>query len=287
MAMLKTPVQSFPGLGLPALAALGLYVALSPRLAIPLYTPRLFQPEKTLVDEPFQCLEDIAPRDVNFLSSNGKQLHGWHFKQPGATKTILWHHGNSGNISHRAAGISLLLKSRASVFIYDYQGFGRSEGTPSIQGICDDGKAALKHLLTEETLKENQIVHYGESLGSAVACRVAAGSMAAGLILQSAFSSLRRIGQEILPFVRIYPSWLFPQPDLNNVAIVRKNHPPLLIIHGLKDDYVSYAHSEYLYKMATGPKTLVGLPQASHSNIAETDPERFLEAVKTFLGSLR
>lgn len=284
----KSSIPNLSMLGLPAVAALGaLYVALSPRVAEPLYMPALFQPDGfPACDYHSNSLHDIKPKEVFFATYNNKLLHGWYYILPNATKTVIVHHGNAGNLTHRLGGLKLILKGGASVFIYDYQGFGLSQGTPTLQGISEDGRAAFDYLVKYENVPSEQIVNYGESLGSAVACQVSATRNSAGIILQSGFTSLSQASYEVVPFVRIYPSWLFPQPELDNVSILSKEHAPLLLLHGKKDVVIPFTHSESLYTQATDSKTLVPLPAAGHSDIPEVEPHRFHAAIAAFLARL-
>jgi fermentation-respiration switch protein FrsA (DUF1100 family) len=269
-------------------AALGaIYLAFSPRINIPLYSKLLFHPDKYPIgDYHVDMMSDVKRRDVYFPSSNGRTLHGWFFQNPNATKTILFHHGNGGNLTTRMGLVSVLLQAGASVLIYDYQGYGRSEGQPSVRKICEDGVAAYKYLVEKAEINPDNIINYGESLGSGVASYLSTVVPTGALVLQSGFESLRRIGGEHVPPLRAYPSWLYPQPLLDNVCVVKKKHPPLLIIHGMKDGTVPFAHAEQVFEHATEPKKFVRLPNSDHIDLYLQDPDLFRESVREFLQSL-
>lgn len=264
-----------------------LYVGLSPRVAKLLYRPILFHPAR--YPEGYydiESIDGIAPIDVYFKAADGTRLHAWFFKLDGAERTILFHHGNAANLTTRLGLIQLQLRAGASVFIYDYRGFGRSECIPDTKGICDDGCAAFDYLVEKEGIDPENIINYGESLGAAVACQVSTVRHGGGLILQSGFSSLRRIGCEVVPWVRIYPQALYPKPCLNSVCVVEREHPPLLIMHGVNDTVVPFEHALELYERACPPKTFVEFPEADHCDLSFVEPERYETSIREFLLSL-
>lgn len=269
-------------------AALGaLYVALAPRVSVSLYASMIFRPDKYPAGN-YDCesLDGAGRKEVFFPAPDGKWLHGWLFRKPDAKRLILFNHGNAGNLTYRLGIVRLLLQAGASVFLYDYRGYGLSEGSASLKAICEDGLAAYNCLTEKERFSAAQIVIYGESLGCGVACQIARSMPCAGLILQSAFTSLSRIGKHVLPLVRIYPPWLFPRPELDNLAAVQAEHAPLLILHGRLDTLVPLVQAEELYQQAREPKSLVVLPTTGHNDIAGTEPDLYRQSVRKFLEAL-
>ncbi len=267
--------------------AVGVYVALAPRMARPLYRQFLFHPD------PFPGDIDAAPelagiqgQDVYFQNRQGRRLHGWIFEKPGARDWMLVSHGNAGNIANRRELVQLLLKAGVCVFIYDYQGYGQSEGKPDIPDICFDGEAAYDFLVAEKKVRSENIILYGESLGASVAGYISRVRQSKALILQSGFASLERIARESLPILRIYPDFLFPQSFLNNTAVLQRPHPPVLIAHGLNDSVIAFDHAHHLYKTAVGKKTLLELPESAHSDITSSAPDKFQSAITEFLSAL-
>jgi len=228
-------------------------------------------------------IENAEVDEVYIPLKSGKKLHCWYYKVANATKTILFSHGNAGNLSSRNSILNLLTKTGASVFIYDYEGFGKSEGLPSIDGICENGLAVYDYLVEKEGIKPENLVVYGESLGTGVAMYLADEKPVSAVILQSGFSSLRTIAQESYPTLRAYPSFLFPAQQLDTLTLAKKAHPPLLIIHGSLDRVVPYSHAERLYKEAIEPKQLLTLPKSGHTDICSTAPHEFLKAVVEFM----
>lgn len=264
-----------------------LYLALSPRVAVPLYRPVLFHPVKFPEGNyDIASIESVTRKDVDFQSADGTMLHGWYFRKPNSQTTIIFHHGNAANLTTRLGMIQLQLRAGVSVFIYDYRGFGRSEGLPDLRGICDDGCAAFNYLVSSEGIPAEDIINYGESLGTGVACQVSKKHPGAGLILQSGFSSLRKIGAEVVPWIRIYPKELYPQPVLDNIEVVKQKHPPLLILHGIHDTVVPFRHGQEMFSQACEPKTFVEFPHSNHNDLAVEEPERYLQAIGSFLASI-
>lgn len=280
-----------------------LYLALSPRMLPGLYTHKLFHPDKergTKLDiEHLNSFKAVPNQQCLFKAKDSSNLRGWIFKLPdnvssGPTanksnlnRVFLVCPGNAGDIPKRLEFIKLLLSTGASVFTYEPRGFGKSEGVATIAHICEDGTSAYDYLVNVLGYSAEQIVIYGISLGSTVASHVSTVRRAKGLILQSGFASLPRIAYEKVPFLKIYPSWLFPHgPALNNVAILEQPHVPLLIMHGAMDSIIDIDHSREMFSRARAPKRFVVCPRSSHVNIDLADEEIFTGAIQQFLAHL-
>lgn len=284
---MKHNLISLPKLVLGSASLLAAYFLFSPRIAKGLYNAMLFRPYP-FPEGDYQSghINDVRYDDVYFNSLDGTKLHGWYFGQKNATYTILMSHGNTGNIAGRPNLISALLKTGANLFIYDYRGYGRSEGTPTVSGVIDDGCAAFDYLVNEKKIAASEIVLYGESLGVAITCQISSRRKAQGMILQSGFASLPRIGREHVPLMHLYPSVLFPQPLLDNISVLKSGHPPLLIVHGHKDAVVPFLHGKELFNAASGKKVLVEFPECEHSDIPTVASEKFVTAMSDFLKGL-
>lgn len=277
------------------LAFFAAYVVLLFYLIIPafLWCP-LYQ---TIVLCPFVCDEPaykkvvaectIKPEDHYFQNESGDKLHGWLFKKPGAQKLVLMHHGNAGNLSMRYMLANEVTACGASIFLYDYRGFGRSTGIPDLKGVLKDGQSANAYVTQKLGYAPEQVVHYGESIGSGIACEVAANNKSGGLILHSAVGSLPRVGRNVFAFLRPYPDFLFPQPQFDNVNKIRDIHAPVLLFHGMRDKTVSYHDSEAIYENATEPKKLVLLKESDHNNCAGNDFQPFDAELRSFLSGAK
>lgn len=271
--------------GLLGISLAAIWVALSPRLNTRFYRPMLFYPTPypdDVADPP--VLNDVSGEEIFFDGNFGQHLHGWMYRNPQAKYWILFSHGNAGNITIRTNMIALMLQSGASVFAYDYQSYGKSTGLPSIEGVCDDAVSAFDYLVKKQNVAANHIVVYGESLGAAISSYVSSVRQCAGIVLQSGFLSLNRIAQEVMPLLRVYPSWMFPK--LNSLNVMKKPHPPLLIMHGTQDGLISSKHAQQLFANAIEPKKLVLFHNTKHADIATTEPEEYVRVLSEFLSQL-
>jgi uncharacterized protein len=268
-----------------------LYVVLSPPLWswVGLYDKIIFFPDKNHYDVSKMIVQieqffHTKIEDVTFDSTNGTKLHGFFLKTPGATKVILYSHGNAGNIDYRLpCGLSLMSLG-CSVLLYDYEGYGSSSGTATLANVCDDAAGAVDFLEKQKHFQAKDIVLYGESLGTGVTCELSKRRKCGGIILMSGFSSLIKAGSDKLWWLRLYPKYVFPKPDMDNLAILSLPHPPLLIVHGQKDGVLSHSYSEELSRGACSPKIFVSVPDGGHSDPVY-DP-LFLKSARKFIDSL-
>lgn len=265
--------------------AASVYLLLSPFVARPLYKRHIFKPSKyPSGNYDVDSVGQIKRQEFYFPSTGNTKLHAWFFDVHQSHWVILLSHGNSDNLTRALPLIGELIAAGASVFIYDYRGYGKSAGSPTIKGICDDSRAAYDFLTNNLQISPKRIVLYGESLGTGVSCYLSRQVSCAGLILQSGYVSLWKIGRQKFPFLHIYPNFLFPRPHLDNLAVIKSKHPPLLLVHGEQDTVVSISDTEELYRHANEPKMFARLPEVAHANVIESD--KFLATVKQFLSKL-
>lgn len=252
---------------------LALYLALAPMIAWPLYSSILFQPRPLYgSDEAWKSLESdfkVKREEVSFPSSDGTIIRGWFFRLPKSNRVFLVSQGKGSSLSNRAGMARMLLHCGGSVFIYNYRGLGKSEGRPSLDGICLDAVAAYDFLVREKGFPASGIIAYGESFGSGVTGQLVSLRPVGGVIMQSGFSSLLRASRDVLPWLHFYPDSWFPKQMLDNVAVFSKPHPPLLIIHGKKDQLVSCQNANDLFQAACEPKTLLILKDGEHGSFGK------------------
>jgi fermentation-respiration switch protein FrsA (DUF1100 family) len=223
----------------------------------------------------------LVHEDAWFNASDGTRLHAWYVPHEQPRAVVLFAHGNGGNLSHRDEILRLLhAPLRASVLIFDYRGYGRSEGSPSESGVLDDARAARAWLSERANVSPAEIVLMGESLGGAVAVDLAAGDGARGLILENTFSSLPDVAGH---HYRWAPVQLLMRSRFDSVSKIGRYHGPLLQIHGDADTIVPIEFSRRLFAAANEPKQFVEIPGADHN-----DPRTpaFIEAVDRFLDRL-
>lgn len=218
--------------------------------------------------------------DVWFKADDSTQLHGWHCPCEKPRATILIAHGNAGHVASRAAWLKYLQSTlRVSTFMFDYRGYGRSEGTPSVEGVIKDAKAARKKLSELTGVKRSEMLLMGESLGGAIVVQLASNSAPRGLILQSTFSSLRDVADHHYPKL----SWLVPVSKLDSVKAITQVRAPLLQSHGSSDRTIPIALADKLFAAANEPKTFIKIQAADHNNWLTED---YLGQLDAFIKSI-
>jgi hypothetical protein len=222
-----------------------------------------FYPQKPLYDNP--RAREFSPRDVFFKTGDGVALHGWFFPaKPEAKGSILVLHGNAQNLGTHINSFLWLIPQGFNVFIFDYRGYGYSQGTPDITGVHLDAEAALEKLFALQTIPGEKVIVFGQSIGGAIAIYTAAHTpykdRIAAVVADSAFSSYRLIAREKMSMLWLtwpfqYPFSFFFNDDYSPVKWIGQISPvPLLIIHGQQDPVVPLHHGQILYNAASDPK---------------------------------
>lgn len=266
---------------------IALYLLLCPLWSWPLYERMLFfsaqkghsETAKTRVQQ-IVIRDHIQWRDVIFQKPDGTRLHGWFFQVPQPKKVVLLSHGNGGNMEHRLVLAEALLLCEMSVFLYDYEGYGDSQGSPSLVGAREDILAAFDYLTNQEKILPKDILAYGESFGSGVSCYLSTQRPVSRVILQSAYPSLVYAAHDRLWFTWLYPDCWFP--DLNNISMLKGHHPPVLIVQGDQDAYFPQQYSHVLFKHASEPKQLSVISDMGHC-LEQADDHQFLVAINQFI----
>ncbi len=241
---------------------------------------RVFNPSK--YPEGDWCPAGLEYEDVFFPSLDGTCLNGWYVPRENPRAVVLYLHGNSGNVTHRADILRALHEvAGVTVLIFDYRGYGRSGGRPSEKGLLADARAARAWLAWRAGVPEDQIVLLGHALGSGVAVDLAAREGAKALVLESAFTSIPDIGESYFPRL---PVRLVARTELDSLGKIRRYRGPLLQAHGDQDTIVPYRLGRRLYRAAPGPKEFVTLHGHDHM-----DPlgEDYYHRLAGFLDRLR
>ena len=219
--------------------------------------------------------------DVWFKAKDGVKLNGWFYPgtndSPRNKLAILLCHGNGGNISHRLDVVGALLDTGASVFLFDYRGYGRSEGRPTEPGTYADAEAAYDWL-RQKGFSPTNIIAFGESLGGGIASGLAARVPLGGLILQATFSSIPDVGAEIYPWLPV--RWLCSIKydtcqRLPALAI------PVMIMHSRADELINFRHAERNFAAAKEPKLMWEIKGDHNDPVA--DRSNFMEGMEKFL----
>jgi fermentation-respiration switch protein FrsA (DUF1100 family) len=236
----------------------------------------IYYPSRPLAADPSSV--GLPFRDVAFTAADGVRLHGWLI--PGRTPTtLLYSHGNAGNIGGRVA-IARLLADQLGVglFMYDYRGYGRSEGTPSEAGLVSDALGARGALLREGVAAEH-VVYFGRSLGAAVTLDLALAHPPRAVVLESPFASVRAMASTVLP-----GGGLLFRTRWDSLAKIPGLRAPLLMLHSDADETIPYAQGRALFAAAPEPKTFFTIRGAHHYDMQATWPE-YWAAWRVFLAT--
>ena len=192
---------------------------------------------------------------------------------------LLFFHGNAGNISHRLDSIRQFLGLGLSVFIIDYRGYGQSDGRTTEKGIYRDADAAWRYLTTTRGFSPDDIVIFGRSLGASVAAWLAARQSPQVLIVESSFTSVPDIGQELYPWLPV--RWL---SHLNHATIdyVRGVKCPVLVVHSRDDEIIPFHHGQKIFEAAPEPRSLLEL-RGTHNDAFIQDERTYLDGLSAFL----
>src|SRR5438034_5761769 len=216
--------------------------------------------------------------DVHFQTSDGIGLNGWFFPADAdSTRKHLVYllcHGNAGNISHRLEHCAALLETGACVFIFDYRGYGRSEGRPGEEGTYLDAQAAHRWL-RQKGFEGTNIIALGESLGGGVASELALRETVGGLILQSTYTSIADVGSELFPWLPVRWLGTIKYDTRGKLPGIRV---PLVILHSRADGLIGFHHAEGNFAAANEPKLLWEIT-GSHNEFLDADRPRYLEGL--------
>lgn len=221
--------------------------------------------------------------DVNFETRDGLRLHGWYIPAQSTSDTVLFFHGNAGNISHRLESLSIFYRLGLNTFIIDYRGYGDSQGSPDENGTYEDALAAWKHLRQQKQKQPEDIILFGRSLGGAVATWLATQVNPKGLILESTFTSMPDLGADHYWFLPV--RWL-SRYRYNTQARLSAVSTPVLIAHSREDRIVSFRHAQQLYAAANAPKYLLEL-RGGHNEGFIVSGDAYVSGLRQFVASLR
>jgi fermentation-respiration switch protein FrsA (DUF1100 family) len=238
----------------------------------------LFQPTKYPKGDWEPAGLDFA--DAWITAEDGTQIHGWYCPAEKPKAVVLYCHGNGGNLAGRAPTLKFLQETMGvSVLIFDYRGYGRSEGKATVAGAMADANAARAELAKLAKVNESDIVLFGRSLGGAIAIQLAADAPPRGLIVESSFSSLREVAAEHFPKL----AWLVAKNKLNSAQAIAEVRCPLLQCHGDADRVISYESGRRLFAAAKHPKRFITLAGVGHN---DRPTREYYDAMAAFLDFL-
>ncbi|MEK6550301.1 MAG: alpha/beta hydrolase [Pseudomonadota bacterium] len=247
------------------LSGLGLFVAVVLAYVYFQQERLVYFPSRKMAADPQQLGWTVQA--VRFETEDQRLLAGWYIPAPCEPSpkrrppvscvprgVVLFSHGNAGNISHRLDTIALFRELGLDVFIFDYRGYGTSDGHPTEEGTYRDIAAAWRHLVTGRGISPKRIVLYGESIGGAVSTWLATREQPAAVVLVSTFTSIPDLGEQLYPWL---PARWLARIRYDTRARLGAVKAPLLILHSRDDEIIPYTHAGRLLAAANEPKRLV------------------------------
>lgn len=228
----------------------------------------IFFPYATLDQTPAEW--GLVYEDVFVDTEDGVRLHGWYIPRHGSKQALLFFHGNAGNISHRGASVEIFHRLGLNVFIFDYRGYGKSQGKPDEKGLYKDARAAWRYLSKERGFGQEEIILFGRSLGGAVAAELAAEIQPGGLILESTFSSAKDVANAVFP---VLSRLIFLRYDFDTATHVRRVACPVLVLHSPDDEIIPFRLGEKVFQAAKEPKSFVKMRGDHNSGILMSQPD--------------
>ena len=231
-------------------------------------------------DRDWARLSRLPLEEVWFQAQDGPRLFGWYVPATGLPAVLLWCHGNAGNIIHRLENLAALHRMGLSVLLFDYRGYGRSEGMPSEPGLYQDALAAYEVLITTKQVPPERVVLFGRSLGAAVAGTLASQRPAAGLILESSFPSVAALAR--FHYWGLPMDWLV-SAEYNLADRLRQVRRPILVIHGDRDTLVPLQLGQAVFEAARPPKDLYVVHGADHNDLVGVGGAPYFERLRRFV----
>jgi len=233
-----------------------------------------FYPLEKIEVTPKQWGLDYKP--VNLKMEMGDVISGWYLPHPEANKTILFFHGNGGNISHRGDSLYIFHKLKLNTLIIDYPGYGASQGKLSEQNLYQSALVAWKYLVQDKKINPQDIIIFGRSLGGAVAVDLASQVEAGGLILESTFSSARDFVDIAFPIVSHFIYLRYSFDSLNKIKTV---DVPVLVIHSPEDEIIPFELGQKLYAAIQSEKEFLQI-EGGHN-------DGFMQSIRPYMQTLR
>jgi len=241
----------------------------------------LYKPVRQVLYTPEEL--DLDYEEVKFFTSDGLRLSAWYIPAQNAKTTVLLCHGNGGNIMHRLDTINILYELGVNCFIFDYRGYGQSQGTLTEQGTYLDAQAAYHWLTNDRKISPDDIIIFGRSLGAAIAANLAAAVKPKALVVESAFTSYVDIGKKFYPYMPV--KW-FARYGYQTIDYIKNVNCPVMVVHSSTDDIVPFEFGRELFRAANEPKKFVEI-YGGHNDGFLVSSEIYKKAWRDWLKMLR
>ncbi|MFC1950084.1 alpha/beta hydrolase [Chloroflexota bacterium] len=234
---------------------------------------QIYLPDPVLITDPSSVGLDFE--NVSLKTEDGIKLSAWYIPSESTRGVILFCHGNAGNISHRLESIQIFNRLGLDVLIFDYRGYGRSDGKPTEIGTYMDSEAAWQYLVEERQVSPSRIIVFGRSLGGAVAAWLSHEHTPGVLILEATFTSATDMAVKMYPY---FPVRLLSRFNYNTADYLKEVNCPVLIVHSPEDEIIPISHGKQLFEIAKGPKEFL--------EVTGTHNEGFLTSREFYEGGL-
>lgn len=237
----------------------------------------IYFPDRSLLADPSSI--GLQFESVYFEAADGIKLSGWFIPSDSARGVLLFCHGNAGNISHRLESIQIFHQLGLDVFIFDYRGYGQSEGKPTETGTYQDAAAAWRYLVEERKLASTDIVVFGRSLGGAIASWLAQQHTPRALIVESSFTSIPDIAATLYRYLPVRQLLRF---DYNTAEYLSRVNCPVLVVHSRNDEMMPFSHGQRLFEVAGEPKQFLEI-SGTHNEGFLMSGERYEQGLDVFI----
>lgn len=226
----------------------------------------------------------LGVEDTRITAADGVKLHAWWIPRKDSQFTFLAFHGNAANIANRADVYRFLADTPANILALEYRGYGKSGGNPSESGMYKDAQAAYDFAVNEKGIPPDRLVSYGQSLGTAVATRLAAQRKVAALVLEAPFPSAAVVARRFFWFLPGLSLLVHGQFD--TASQLRQVSAPVMIVHCRQDPVIPFDLGQKVFQSAHDPKVFVTIEDECHEEASIVSPARYRQALNSFIASI-
>jgi len=239
----------------------------------------IYHPDRNLAATPGAI--NLAYEEVRFPAADGTKLHGWWIPSRESRGAVIHCHGNAGNISHRLGIIEIFNSMGLDVLVFDYRGYGLSEGTPTEKGTYADAEGAWRYLADVKGISRERIIVHGQSLGGAIAAHLASQRQPAMVVVESSFTSTRDLARNFCSFTPAI--YIILTYTYETARFAGEARCPLLVIHSRDDEMIPFSHGEKIFHAAKEPKAFLEI-RGSHNGGFIQSGSVYVSGLKSFIG---